>query len=258
MTLPLEGRLLERIEREYVVWLTTVRADGTPQPTPIWFVLDQGVFFFYSRPDTYKLRNIAANPRVSLNFNSTPEGDSVVVITGMAAVDNGAPSIVEMPAFLDKYREGIPAIGMTPESYARTFSVPIRITPTRVRVMNEAPTPDEMVSRIARLGSDIRYVAVARHDQLLIRARDDLAGDSSAQSDRYAEILVNPAILMLLNQRGNIDCGGLDYILIRYGAFSQVVLPIIGGHLSVAIEPHADPLALVPKLRQATLPALDM
>ena len=59
-------------------------------------------------------------------------------------------------------------------------------------------------------------------------------------SDRYEELLVNPALLKLASQRGNIDCGGLDYLLVRYGNFFQFVLPESWGHVSVCIEADAD------------------
>lgn len=36
-----------------------------------------------------------------------------------------------------------------------------------------------------------------------------------------------------------------------YGHFFQLVLPVEGGHLSVAIEPAADPLALLHDIRAA-------
>ena len=42
---------------------------------------------------------------------------------------------------------------------------------------------------------------------------------------RYEELLVNPTLLELTRQRGNIDCGGLEYLVIRYGNFFQLVLP---------------------------------
>jgi hypothetical protein len=97
---------------------------------------------------------------------------------------------------------------------------------------------------IFALSPDVRYVALARHGQLVLRERPGLAGASAAESDRYEELLVNPTLLTLLSQRGQIDCGGLAYVVIRYGNFFQVVRPIPGGHLSVAVEPHGDPLAV--------------
>jgi hypothetical protein len=39
------------------------------------------------------------------------------------------------------------------------------------------------------------------------------------------------------------------YLVVRYGSFFQTVHPISGGHLSVAVEPEADPLALIEGIR---------
>jgi len=51
-------------------------------------------------------------------------------------------------------------------------------------------------------------------------------------------------LLKLASQRGNIDCGGLDYILVRYGNFFQFVLPESWGHVSVCIEANTDPIQI--------------
>ena len=37
---PFGARVRERLRDEHVVWLTTVGADGTPQPNPVWFLWD--------------------------------------------------------------------------------------------------------------------------------------------------------------------------------------------------------------------------
>jgi hypothetical protein len=56
---------------------------------------------------------------------------------------------------------------------------------------------------------------------------------------------VNPALLLLARQRGGIDCGGLRYVIVRYGNFAQVVVPHPGaGHVSVAVQPDADPVVV--------------
>ena len=100
------------------------------------------------------------------------------------------------------------------------------------------------------LTPDVRYVAVHRHGSLESTARADLAGASSAESDRFEELVVNPTLLVLLTQRGNIDCGGLQYVLIRYGNFYQFVRPVPGGHVSVSLEGRCDPVALAPALER--------
>jgi PPOX class probable F420-dependent enzyme len=126
------ARVARRLEQETVIWLTTVRADSTPQPSPVWFLWDGTTMLMYSRPDTPKLRNIAAQPRVALNFDSDGQGGDIVVFTGEARIED-APPANEVPTYLDKYQSSIASIGMTPESFARTYSVAIRVMPTSVR-----------------------------------------------------------------------------------------------------------------------------
>lgn len=98
----------------------------------------------------------------------------------------------------------------------------------------------ELIDRCLALSPAIRYVAVYTGGALQSRERAGLAGASAAESDRYEELLVNPALLTLVRQRGNIDCGGFRYIVIRYGNFYQCVFPISGGHVSIALETSAD------------------
>jgi hypothetical protein len=97
--------------------------------------------------------------------------------------------------------------------------------------------------RILESSPGIRYVAVYRNEQLETASRA-AAASSDAESDKYEELLVNPAILKLVAQRGNLDCGGARYVLIRYGNFYQWVRTIRDGHVSVCIEPEANPLEL--------------
>lgn len=75
-----------------------------------------------------------------------------------------------------------------------------------------------------------------------------LSAASSSESDRYEELLVNPALIILTSQRGDIDCGGLDYLIVRYGHCFQVVMPLEVGHISVAVDPEGDPVAAASKV----------
>ena len=91
------------------------------------------------------------------------------------------------------------------------------------------------------ISPDIRYVAVAHGQQVQKRSRPGLHNASSSDSDLYEELLVNPTLLTLATQRGNIDCDGLRYLIVGYGHFHQLVVPSAGGHVSVAFELGADP-----------------
>lgn len=132
MTTEFGTRVARRLEHEPVIWLTTMRADNTPQPSPVWFLWDGATFLIYSQPDTPKVRNIAAQPHVSLNFDSDGKGGDIVVFTGQARIDDGPPAN-EVAAYVNKYAAAITGIGMTPESFAQTYSVALRVVPMGVR-----------------------------------------------------------------------------------------------------------------------------
>jgi hypothetical protein len=108
-----------------------------------------------------------------------------------------------------------------------------------------------MFDAVFAVSPAIRYVAVGRGQDVQLRERPDLADASSSESDRYEELLVNPTLITLARQRGEIDCGGLDYLIVAYGSFFQLVLPVDGGHVSVAIERTQTPTDLVVPIRAA-------
>jgi PPOX class probable F420-dependent enzyme len=127
------ARVAARLRDEIVAWLVTVAPDGTPVPTPVWFWWDEATLLVYSQPDKPKLRNIAANPHVALALRTDALGDDLVVITGVAAVDEAAPPALEMPRYIEKYAAEIARLGSNPEEFSAGYSVPIRIRPTRLR-----------------------------------------------------------------------------------------------------------------------------
>lgn len=95
-----------------------------------------------------------------------------------------------------------------------------------------------------RISKYVRYVALYLDGQLTSTERPGLMNASAPESDRYEELIVNPALLLLARQRGDIDCGGAKFIVIRYGSFWQTVWPVKGGHVSIGMELAADPVQL--------------
>jgi hypothetical protein len=101
----------------------------------------------------------------------------------------------------------------------------------------------QLIADVFALSTSIRYVAVRNEDRVDLQGRPDLSSASSGDSDWYEETLVNPTLLTLTTQRGNIDCGGLRYVIVGYGNFTQLVIPIGGtGHISIAFELGSNPL----------------
>lgn len=132
MELPAEAR--RRIDTDQVAWLTTVTDSGAPAPNPIWFVPDGEHLVVFSSPTAVRVHNIRARPKVVLHFNSSPDGDEVVIINATAGLPDGRlPS--QVPAFVTKYRAAIEGpMGMTLDQTDVMVSTEIRLIPTRVRL----------------------------------------------------------------------------------------------------------------------------
>jgi hypothetical protein len=103
---------------------------------------------------------------------------------------------------------------------------------------------ESLSKEIFQVSPDIRYVAIYVQDKLISSQRPDLKDASSSESDKYEELIVNPTLLKLVTQRGNIDCGGAEFVIIRYGSFYEFVMPFMDGHLSVGIQSAANPMTI--------------
>ena len=130
---PAHARAAQRLRSERIVWLTTVRADGQAQSSPVWFLWDDGTFLVFSQPGAQKVRNLTANPKVALHLGDDGSGDDIVTVEGTAAVEPDSPRADRVEAYLAKYLEAIEALGYEPGPFARTYSTAIRVRPTRIR-----------------------------------------------------------------------------------------------------------------------------
>ncbi len=123
---------IERLEDEIIIWLTTLGKDGAPHPKPVWFVWENGEILIYSQPDAAKLRHIARDGHVSLNFNASHDGGNIVVINGTARLVKNEPAAIANAPYIAKYKAGIAEINLTPESFSSAYSVAIRVTPEKL------------------------------------------------------------------------------------------------------------------------------
>ena len=130
---PAHAHAARRLGSEQIVWLTTVRADGQAQSSPVWFLWDGETFLLYSQPRAQKVRNLAANAKVSLHLGDDGRGDDVVTVEGTATVEPDSPRADRVQAYLAKYEAAIEALGYEPGPFARTYSTAIRVRPTRIR-----------------------------------------------------------------------------------------------------------------------------
>ncbi|GAA3017976.1 hypothetical protein GCM10020229_31550 [Kitasatospora albolonga] len=120
---PLPESVIERLAVERNAWLCTVRANGTPHVTPIWFVYREGVWWIGSDALSVKVRNALRFPSVSLALEG---GNRPVVAEGEVTVrqeDEFPPEIVA--AFAAKYDWDV-AAPYRPDSARVLLEVPVR------------------------------------------------------------------------------------------------------------------------------------
>ena len=85
-------RVASRMREDSAIWLTTVASDGTPQPTPVWFVWDGATsVLMYSQPGQAKLRNAGRHSRASLNLDGNRHGGNIVVLHGDVRISDDPP-----------------------------------------------------------------------------------------------------------------------------------------------------------------------
>jgi hypothetical protein len=110
-------------------------------------------------------------------------------------------------------------------------------------------SPQETISQVFAVSPAIRYVALYRGGELISRQRSEVSSASASESDRYEELFVNPTLLTLARQRGNLDCGGARFVVVGYGHFYQLVIDLSDGHASVCFELASNPLDYAEAIR---------
>jgi F420H(2)-dependent biliverdin reductase len=89
----------ERLARERNVWMCTLRPDGSPHVTPVWFIYQHQTWWIGSDEQSLKVRNVKADPRVALALE---DGTKPVVAEGRAHLRSDFPDEV-VKAFAAKY-----------------------------------------------------------------------------------------------------------------------------------------------------------
>ncbi|MDG4809800.1 TIGR03618 family F420-dependent PPOX class oxidoreductase [Micromonospora sp. WMMD1120] len=111
-----------RLATERNVWLCTLRRDGSPHLTPVWFVYADATFWISCGNRSVKARNVTADPRVSVALEG---GDAPVVAEGAARVhrDGFPPPVVT--AFAGKYDSWDIRRQVTPVSEQVLLEIPV-------------------------------------------------------------------------------------------------------------------------------------
>ena len=121
----------DRITAERTVWLTMVRPDGAPHVVPTWFSWDGKTFLLFSKPQATKVACLRSSQAVMLALGDPDDDFDVLLVEGQAEILGRPAAEVAPESHFDKYRDRMAAIGLDRAEYVATYSLAVRITPTR-------------------------------------------------------------------------------------------------------------------------------
>jgi F420H(2)-dependent biliverdin reductase len=98
--------MLRKLREAKNIWFASVRPDGRPHLTPVWFVLVREKLFISIDPNSVKNRNLASNAYVALALE---EGIHPVICEGRAEVLGTDIPVEVLARFQEKYEWDVPA-----------------------------------------------------------------------------------------------------------------------------------------------------
>ncbi len=113
----------DRLERDKVYWVATVGQGGRPRVRPIDGTYLDGVLYVGGSPETAWVRELAANPNVSVHLDGL---DDVIILEGEAEVLTGmGEEVAERLAEASNAK--FPEYGVTPSAvYVKRGAIAIR------------------------------------------------------------------------------------------------------------------------------------
>jgi len=146
-----DARLSRFLAEEPVIWLSTVRPDGSPHLVPTWFAWDGESVVMMSKPGAQKVRNLRANASAMLALGDADDDFDVGLLEARPELIEDGTELA--PAFAAKYGDRIATLGMTPERFAAIYSLTIRLTPTRALGWHGRSEPASVVEAARRVAA---------------------------------------------------------------------------------------------------------
>jgi PPOX class probable F420-dependent enzyme len=180
---PTRGQTLARVRpmlaEERVVWLSTVRPDGTPHLVPTWFWWDGEALLVFSKPGATKVRNLRTNPRLMVAVGNPEDDFSVGLIEAEASCLDEPVRVPD--GFFAKYASELGPGRLDPDTFRALYTQAIRIVPTRYLAWHgrgaahDAPAIAARTARrttvLARLAAIIALCRVRVAESLLSPSR---------------------------------------------------------------------------------------
>ena len=91
-----QQEISDLLSEPHLTHLATVRPDGRPHLTPIWYVETDGKAFVMANANSVKFRNVRHNPKVSLSIATDQRPYKYVVLEGEGRiVDENLYQVIE-------------------------------------------------------------------------------------------------------------------------------------------------------------------
>lgn len=117
----------DRLRSDLIAWLATVRTDGRPHLVPVWFWWDGDELIVTAEPGSQKVKNLRANPKLSIALDDSNGGATPIMLEGTATIESGSPDMPELVAYFAKYRETMAGMNWTEAESRLSHSTVIRI-----------------------------------------------------------------------------------------------------------------------------------
>jgi PPOX class probable F420-dependent enzyme len=125
----------------HIAVLVTIAEDGTPVPSPIWYLYRDGAFLFRTAGDAVRTRNIQRDQRVTVCVQDERPPYRAVIIYGRADVLPGNETLArDMPRH---YLGAVGAIGYQQAARSQIEAgaeeITLRVTPERYATFDFTP-----------------------------------------------------------------------------------------------------------------------
>ncbi len=115
----------------------TIRADGRPHVTPIWFLLDGDELVFTTHETSVKARDLRRDPRIGLCVDDETPPFAYVMIEGTATLSDDLDELLRWATEIGGRYMGADRA----EAYGKRNGVPgellVRVTPSKIVALAE-------------------------------------------------------------------------------------------------------------------------
>jgi len=124
-----KGEMEEFLSEGHIARISTVRRDGSPHVTPVWFLWEDGEVIIITYRDSVKVKNIRRDNRVAIVVDTADPGKGVI-IEGEAGISGD--NVREMTRKISAKYMKAEELDDYVESVLKTPMLVIRVSPKKI------------------------------------------------------------------------------------------------------------------------------